>query len=53
MCSFELLHFKFIQKVRKLKGQSQAANVAYDPPPEFLVFELIQHDVPQKNAFFT
>ena len=52
MCSFEVHHVDVPQKLRKLKGGSYAAIVAMSTPPNFLIFEVHQHDVSQKNTFF-
>ena len=52
MCSFEVHHVDVAQKLRKLKGGSYAAIVAYERPSQFQIFELYQHDVPQKSTFF-
>ena len=40
MCSFEVYHVDMLQ----LQLMS--------PPSTFVIFELYQHDVPQKNTFF-
>ena len=40
-------------KIKKLGGEFISYNAAYEPPRStFLIFELYQHDVPQKNTFF-
>ena len=40
-------------KIKKLGGVLISYNAAYEPPRStFLIFELYQHDVSQKNTFF-
>ena len=52
MCSFEVHHVDIAQKLRIWRGTHKLQLQLMSPPSTFLIFELHQHDVPQKNTFF-
>ena len=52
MCSFEVHHVDVAQKFEIGRGTLKLQLQLMSPPSTFLIFELHQHDVPQKNTFF-
>ena len=53
MWSFEVHHVNVAKKIMKLGGGLISYNCSlWSPHSTFLIFELYQHDVSQKNTFF-
>ena len=52
MLSFEVHDVDVAQKMTDWEGRSKATIAAYGPPPNSLIFEVGQHDISQKIAFF-
>ena len=53
MCSFEVHNVDVAQKLKDWEGPPKATITIIAPPPTFLMFEQHQHNVPQKNTFFS
>ena len=51
MCSFEVCYVGVAHKMSKWEGGQNGHFCKISPPTNDLLFELHQHDIPQKNTF--